>query len=152
MSQNKEKKHLNWLERNDQQETYLTEVLLKEDYQLIQEYLSYGAISSIFVEGYLPNSLLCTLPFTFKPLSTIFQYNKPILNYNKKIISDLDDHFNQWIIQLYEKEQNEKKNEKKKEINKESEEKEDKDDNLLTNNPKLLEVLFFVSLSFFSLL
>jgi hypothetical protein len=59
-----------FLTRNDLQQTPLGLAVSKGNQKEVEAFLSDGAASSVFVNGYFPNSLVCTLPQTAQPAST----------------------------------------------------------------------------------
>ena len=52
--------------------------------------MEHGASFSIFVEGYLPQSLVCTLPQASQPPSSVFQHDPPLLDSQPDVLDMID--------------------------------------------------------------
>ncbi len=89
-----------WLERNEQQQTHLNELIRQGNLLEISTSFETNSIQSIFVQGYLPNSLICTLPLTIQPPSTIFKHPLPLESCHQEIIEIIDERLEKWIFNL----------------------------------------------------
>ena len=54
--------------------------------RVVQELLNLGASSSIFVKGYSPDSLVCTLPMAQQPLSSVVKHAQPKMDTDKTVL------------------------------------------------------------------
>ena len=59
-----------------------------------------NAASSVFVRGYAPKSLICTLPMAVQPPSSVFEHPSPI-EIPSEVISDIDSHLAEYVEELY---------------------------------------------------
>ncbi len=57
----------NFLTKNNLQQTPLCEAIVSNNCDAVKELLLEGAAASIFIMGYFPESLVCTLPQTAQP-------------------------------------------------------------------------------------
>ena len=104
----------NFLTRNDLQQTPLSLAITKGDQREVEKMLNEGAAVSTFVQGYLPDSLVCTLPQAVQPLSTgiqyikrviywlicestVFQHPPPLTGTDPAILTILDEAIDKWI-------------------------------------------------------
>jgi hypothetical protein len=91
-----------WLTRNELQQTPFSEALIRRDEGEITSYLSLGSACSVFVHGYLPDSLICTLPQTVQPPSTVFRHPPPLKDTPTDIMHKIDVELETWIQALSE--------------------------------------------------
>lgn len=77
-----------YLQKNDDHQTLLYQTLVHEE--SIQKHLEEGAAASIFVRGYIPGSLICTLPMEERPSSNSFEYSPPVTNIKGDVIAAID--------------------------------------------------------------
>ena len=80
-----------FLVKNPSQQTPLGEAIINNDLEQVKILLEEGAASSIFIQGYFPGSLVCTLPQTSQPVSNCFNHPPPFHNQNPDILKLLDD-------------------------------------------------------------
>ena len=78
-------------EKNDKNQTLLAEAIIQNDEKSIDSLLAIGAAKSIFVQGYFPGSLVCTLPQTSQPPSGVFDHPPPLTTSSAVTLSKLDD-------------------------------------------------------------
>lgn len=79
------------LQRNEFQQTPLTVAILEKQRETVETLLEYGAAETVFVAGYLPNSVVCTLPQASQPPSSVFQHPPPLMDTDPILLSKLDD-------------------------------------------------------------
>lgn len=106
------------LEHNNSGDTPLTITIINNKFDIFKYLIENGAYKSIFVKGKLPNTLLCTLPFTIKSLhgtkvpplinyqnsitstSKLLQQNININSQYKEMIELIDEHLSNYIKYL----------------------------------------------------
>jgi hypothetical protein len=79
------------LQRNERQETPLATAILGNNDSTIFALLESGAANSIFVTGYMPGSLVCTLPQTSQPPSRAFEHPPPFVGSSKEVLERIDE-------------------------------------------------------------
>ena len=78
-----------YMKKNENQQTPLAEAILRRS-ESIEKYLKEGAAASIFVKGYFPGSLVCTLPMALQPASKSFEHPPPVTNVKADVIDSID--------------------------------------------------------------
>ena len=76
------------MQKNEDQQTILHQAVLRAE--SIEKHLSEGAAASIFVRGYFPGSLVCTLPMALQPPSKSFEHPPPVTNIKADVIESID--------------------------------------------------------------
>ena len=85
------KQKLNFFKNGDKQQTSLAIALRKgEPLEIIEKFLSGDAAVSVFVKGYFPNSLVCTLPMAQQPPSRSFLYDEPLKGVKPEMVIQID--------------------------------------------------------------
>lgn len=81
-----------FLLRNHLQQTPLGVAICGNHIKTVEVLLDAGAAASIFVSGYATGSLVCTLPQTAQPPSSVFTHPPPLLGSSPECLAKLDDH------------------------------------------------------------
>jgi hypothetical protein len=115
--------HSRFLTRNELQQTPLARAISQGNRDEVESCLHEGAASSVFVHGYFPSSLVCTLPQAVQPASTgtlllvlcftslsnfcaVFHHPPPLKNVDKIVTKLLDDAIDKWVRETAEDEKN----------------------------------------------
>ncbi len=80
-----------FLLRNESKQTIFAEVLNARDDLVAKSYLKEGCANSIFVKGYGPNSVVCTLPQARQPPSSVVIHPDPLLGTSPEVMQDIDE-------------------------------------------------------------
>ena len=100
MKDNRHKMSDSLLTRNSEQQTPLSVSIRSSSMESVKALLDIGAASSIFVKGYAPESLVCSLPMALQPASSCFNHPEPLENLDPTILSGIDDAMVAYIGEL----------------------------------------------------
>ena len=86
--------------RNEQQQTPFSVAIRGDKRKCVEKLIENGAASSVFVKGYSPGSLVCTLPMAYQPPSSVFTHPDRLINVGKEAISRIDDALSTHISEM----------------------------------------------------
>ena len=86
--------------RNEQQQTPFSVAIRGDKRKCVEKLIENGAASTVFVKGYSPGSLVCTLPMAYQPTSSVFTHPDRLINVGKEAISRLDDALSTHISEM----------------------------------------------------
>ena len=82
---------LSLLHKNAHNQTPLTESIISGKIDAIANLLKIGAAKSVFVAGYLPGTLVCTLPQASQPPSSVFTQPSPFTDTSLQLLDLIDE-------------------------------------------------------------